>query len=62
MDFEMPEIDLSGLDQLKDIDWSLDLDDEEGIEYLNSDEFKQEMSNVREEIDRAMKEVRVEIR
>ena len=60
IDMKNLDIDLSGLDQLKNINWENHID-EEDFTYLKSDEFKQEMKKVEEEVSKAMKEVRIEM-
>lgn len=55
------DIDLSGLDQLGEIEWEKHVDDEEALAYLNSEKFREEMKKVQEEVDKAMEEVRVEM-
>lgn len=55
------DIDLSGLDQLGEIDWEKHVDDEEALAYLNSEEFREEMKKVQEEANKAMEEVRKEM-
>lgn len=55
------DIDLSGLDRLKDIDWDFDFEDDEGMAYLKSEEFKKEMNRVQEEVDKAIEKVRIEL-
>ena len=58
---ENMNIDLSGLDALQDIDWDEHTDNQEAIDYLNSEEIKQEMKRVQEDVQKAMKEVRIEM-
>ncbi len=55
------DIGLSALDQLQDFDWETHLDNEEAIAYLNSEEFKEEMKGVQEEVNAAMQEAREEM-
>lgn len=55
------QIDLSGLDQLKNIDWDNQLNDEESIAYLNSEEFQKNMQNMQENISKAMENVQREM-
>ena len=62
IDLSNMEIDLSGLDELKDMDWQNHPDFQEGMNYLNSEEFKREMARVNEEIKQAMKDVRLEMK
>lgn len=54
-------IDLSGLDQLKDIEWDNQLNNDEGIAYLNSEEFQKNMQNMQENINKAMENVQIEM-
>ena len=55
------EIDLSGLDELENIDWSEYPNGEEAAAYFQSEEWKQEMDDMQREIDEAMKEVEREL-
>ena len=55
------DIDLSGLEALNDIDWKAHVEDSEALAYLESEEFKQEMARVQEEVNVAMAEMKVEL-
>ena len=56
------KIDLSALDQLKDMDWNIHLDNDESIVYLNSEEFQKNMQNMQENINKAMENVQIEMK
>lgn len=56
------QIDLSGLDQLKNIDWTSHLNNDESIAYLNSEEFQKNMQNMQENINKAMENVQIEMK
>ncbi|MCB0707048.1 MAG: hypothetical protein KDC34_17150 [Saprospiraceae bacterium] len=56
------EIDLSGLDELSEIDWEEYVNDEEALAYFDSDAFRQEMDEVQKEVARAMEEVKEELK
>jgi hypothetical protein len=62
IDLSNMEIDLSGLEELKDMDWQNHPGFQEGMDYLNSEEFKREMARVNEEVKRAMDDVRLEMK
>lgn len=62
IDLSNMEIDLSGLEELKNMDWQNHPDFQEGMTYLNSEEFKREMKRVDEEVKRAMEDVRLEMK
>lgn len=55
------DIDLSGLEKLHEIEWKKHLEDSEALAYLESEEFKQEMARVQQEVDAAMAEVKIEM-
>ena len=61
VDLENLKIDLSGLDQLNNINLEDYPGYEEGMAYLDSEEFKQEMEKVKSEIDKAMEDVHLEM-
>jgi DNA-binding helix-hairpin-helix protein with protein kinase domain len=56
------DIDLSGLDSLIRINWKEHTMDSKALAYLESGEFEKEMEKVQEEVNRAMEEVKVEMK
>ena len=62
MNIQIPEIDLSGLDHLKDMDWRSHTDDEEALAYFESGEFDEMMKNIEIDISKAMEDVQIELK